>query len=482
MLPLVLAPARGESLRSYVARLGEANQQRPNTLIDLDDYGATTNWRWLADLTGIAASELRALGWDGYPGAVVGVRGSTGWRLRYARWWCPQCFEADRFWQRSWELACLPVCLSCGETLVNASATTPQGRHALNPFLRINKWVERSPDHAGSRMHLGRLLRVTRLLAATADGQWPTPLAQSHTEQLNSWAHHPPDAPAAIAALLPYVQHLVEAREEHALVTEALNRLDDAHPIARTLLPKHLGRSRSPRRRLQPAFATSRPLTKSELDRQRCRDMVAELKGFPTHLVPALAPSSPSEFLPAPEIWPKAEEAAVAMTMLANPRRGGKPGWASQAQINLGLSIANPTPALALLQDGHLTPSLQSSVQQLAQTALALGIDFLTRRRILTQLRRPPRFLSATLNRPVALGWLWIYLTHGRIVPTGPSWIHINHVMPTLSVVQAHTTMNLEQRLHLAEQADSLWAFMSGADLETDDATISMGRSNAQSS
>lgn len=482
MLPLVLTPAHGESLRSYAARLAEANQQRPSTLIDLADYGATTNWRRLADLTGIAPSELRALGWDGYPGAVVGVRGSTGWRLRYARWWCPQCLDADRFWQRSWELACLPVCLSCGETLVNASATTPQGRHSLKPFLRINNWVERSPDHAGSRVHLGRLLRVTRLLAATADSQWPTPLAQSHAEQLNSWAHHPPDAPAAIAALLPYVQHLVEAREEHAVVAEALNRLDDDHPIARTLLPRHPGRSRPPRRRPQAVVATSRPLTKSELDRQRCRDMVAKLEGFATHLVPALAPSSPSDFLPAPDIWPKAEEAAVALTMLANPRRGGKPGWVSQAQINLGLSIANPAPALALLQDGHLTPNLQASVQQLAQTALALGIDFHDRRRILTQLRRPPRFHSATLSRPVALGWLWIYLTHGRIVPTGPNWIHIDHVMPTLAVVQAHTAMNLERRLHLAEQADSLWTFMSGADLETDGAPNSMGLSSAQSS
>lgn len=484
-LPLVPTPATGESLRSYVARLETANHQRRDTLIDLADNGAATDWRRLADLTGISPTELKSLGWDGYPGAILGTRGSTGWRLRQARWWCPQCLETSRIWQRAWELACLPVCLICGQTLVSAAAlTTPGTDHDVGPFLRIARWVERSPQHAGSRIHLGRLLRVTRLLAATADHRWPTPLPKERAEELNSWGHHPPDAPAAIAAILPYVQRLVEGREERPVVAQAWTRLDlSEHPIAHTLLPKRPSTPQT-RRRRQPVDhrAPSPHVAESDLDRQRCRDMLNELDGFPTHLVPALAPSAAHEFLPAPEAWPKAEETAIALTMLANPRRGGKPGWASQAQIDLGLSIAHPSPILALLQEGHLLPDLEARVQQLMEKALALAIDFRARRRILTRLRQAPRFHSGVLSRPVGLGWLWVYLTHGRIVPTGPSWIPLDHAMPTLAVIEAHTTMNLEQRLQLAEGADHLWAFLSSTDIETPAAAHQSSHSNAQSS
>lgn len=457
MLPLVPTPASGESLRSYVARLEEANHQRPGTLISLAEHGATTNWVQLAYLTGIDLARLRTLGWEGYPRVILGARGSTGWRLRNARWWCPNCFQPDGIWHRSWELACVPVCLVCGGVLATGVSAPTARSQGSRLFVAIGGRVEESPRVRRSRLWLGRLLRLTRLLAVTADGQWPTPLGEEQVGQLNTWGYHPPDAPAALAAMLTFVYQLIGGSKEQAVVAEAFRRLDSLQsPIARTLLPKQPDIPARPRRP-----------ERSSLDTQRRKDAVADLDGFPTKLIPALAPSSPSDFLPAFDDWPRAEEASLALAMLANPRRDGKPGWASQAQVDLGLPMARVSSSLTLLEEGHLGADLEARVRALKSLALDLGIDFHSRRRILTGLRRPPRLVVRTTGRPIALGWLWVYLTWGRIVPTGPGWINIDHVMPTLAVKDAHASMSLEQRIRLAEQADQMWAYISAADEDT---------------
>ena len=129
--------------------------------------------------------------------------------------------------------------------------------------------------------------------------------------------------------------------------------------------------------------------------------------------------------------------------------------------------MARVSSSLTLLEEGHLGADLEARVRALKSLALDLGIDFQSRRHILTGLRRPPRLDVGTMGRPMALGWLWVYLTWGRIVPTGPGWINIDHVMPTLAVKDAHASMSLEQRIRLAEQADQMWAYISAADEDT---------------
>lgn len=58
-----------------------------------------------------------------------------------------------------------------------------------------------------------------------------------------------------------------------------------------------------------------------------------------------------------------------------------------------------------------------------------------------------------------------MYLTHGRVVTTGPWWTQIDHLLPTRVVVQNHERLSLEARMILAEYADDLWLRLSNQDL-----------------
>jgi hypothetical protein len=240
-LPVVPIPEPGESLRSYVSRLEDRNNQRPGTLARVHGGGVSADWAHLSELTGLPQPQLRCLGWGDYPGCIVGARGSTGWRLRQAQWWCPTCQLLTGAWQRSWELACLPVCLSCGTAL----STYPAAEHEPEPvtaqwvFKDIWARVRQSTTSRRARQWLGRLLRVTRLLAVTADTSWPQPMPAAMVTDLNTWGYHPPDSPAAIARLLPFAHRLIGTSEERPILQSAFARLERREPpIPRSLLPK----------------------------------------------------------------------------------------------------------------------------------------------------------------------------------------------------------------------------------------------------
>lgn len=470
VLPVVPTPADGESLRSYIHRLEERNHQRPQQLIQMWSAGVSTDWAKLVSLTGLPVSDLQTLGWEGYTPSILGRGGSTGWRLRTARWWCPNCQPIVGAWQRSWELACVPVCLRCRTILARYPEVTSETLtiEQAEVFQAIWHSVDSTRTDRRVAAKFGRLLRVTRLLAVTSETDWPQPSSGEIVAELNDWGHHPPDAPAALAHLIPYVYRLVGTRSEQVIVHEAWVRLGYRdRTIARTLLPKPS--AKPPRARLQPSSRIStlhsETAKKSPLDRHRAKNLISELASLDSEMVPALIQQNPNQFLPRETSWSMAQKTALALHMLTNPRRGGRPDWISEAQRHLHLPRTRPTQILASLEGGRISSEAAEDIRQAAGLCSAQAINYKLRREILIGLHHAPRMPINSFPNEVLLGWLWVYLTHGRVVITGPSWIHIDHPLPTRIVVETHQQLSLEQRLRLAEYGDQLWTTLTGEDL-----------------
>lgn len=465
-LPIVVHSVAGEALWSYVARTESANLLHPGTLL-ARVMPTTLDWRDLSAATTQPISTLQAMSWAGYPASIVGQGRSTGWRLRNARWGCPRCLAPQGVWQRTWELACLPVCFTCGTVLdEHPSHPAPPQRSAhLRQFQYIRRMTEASRTSAKARARLARMLRVARLLAVTSEPDWPLDTSTAIAQQLNQWAYHPPSQPDALAHLIPYVVELVsDPTRERVVVTEAWQRLDhQEHPIARSLLPKRPSTRRRSTVRARPSAPQRTPRGKG----QPAAGLLKQLWGFDADLVPALAPAGHGRLLPDQPEWAAAQERALALHMLTNPRIGGLPGWVSQAQQHFLLPRTRPTPFLEALQSGTIEAEVETTLLEAAATCHEQGINFRQRRDLLAGLRHAPRIPIPGLPQPLLRGWLWIYLTHGRITPTGPAWVHIEDPLPTAPVMALHDSLTLEQRLQLAEHADSFWSELTSSDLES---------------
>lgn len=463
-LPVVPAPAPNESLHSFIHRLAEHNLQRAGSIID-SRPGAPISLAPLVTITGLPEAALRALTWNGYPSSIVGRKGSTGWVLRKARWACLRCLSSTGTWHRSWELACIPVCLTCGYVLVSypANSMEPQTAAQLDWFHHIWRRVAKAPTHKWVGAWFSRLLRVSRLLAVTTDEAWPQPTPPRIVSVLNRWGHHPPDDPEALAHLIPFVANLLGRRSESLMVAEAWQRYDTMPTnIAETLLP----RRRRRRRHAQKQPAVHRASGSRELDRQRVKQLIRDLAGHDHATVPALIPDRPNQFLPSEERWPLAQEIALATVMLMNPRRSDRPGWFTEATRHLHLPPSKPAGWLERLElSGTIDTDKDHAIRQGLQQLGTNPLNYLERRHALIQLRRAPRIPTTHLDAPTARGWLWVYLTHGPIVITGPGWIPTHHAMPTRVIVEHHRHLPLEQRLLLAEFAERLGAELTGEDL-----------------
>lgn len=464
-LPIVVQPAAGEALRSFVARTESANLLQSGTLA-VPALPELANWQQLSEATSQPLTELRAMSWSGYPASILGEGRSTGWRLRTARWGCPRCLVPEGAWQRTWELACLPVCFTCNSVLDEyPSHPTPQQHSShLRQFQYIRRVTEASRTSAKARSRLARMLRVARLLAVTSSADWPPQTSPGIAQQLNKWDYHPPSQPEALAHLIPYVVQLVcDPARERSIVTEAWQRLDHLErSIARTLLPKRP----STRRR---SAARTRPSAANRIERSRglpTRGLVKQLLGFDADLVPGLAPMESGRFLIDQSDWAVAQERALALHMLANPRLGGLPGWASQAQQYFLLPRTRPTPFLEQLQAGSIEADAAEPLLEAAAACREHAINFRQRRELLAGLRRAPRIPFPGIAQPLLRGWLWIYLTHGRITPAGPRWVHIEDPLPTAAVLTLHDSLTLEQRIRLADHADTFWAELTSSDLK----------------
>lgn len=476
-LPVVPIPEPGESLRSYVSRLEDRNNQRPGTLARVHGGGVSADWAHLSELTGLPQPQLRCLGWGDYPGCIVGARGSTGWRLRQAQWWCPTCQLLTGAWQRSWELACLPVCLSCGTALSTYPATEHEPEPVTAQWVFKDIWarVRQSTTSRRARQWLGRLLRVTRLLAVTADTSWPQPMPAAMVTDLNTWGYHPPDSPAAIARLLPFAHRLIGTSEERPILQSAFARLERREPpIPRSLLPKP---PRANPTTTYPVLAT----VPSAIDEQRRRRLQDDLEGFDVNLVPAIASDDRGQFLPDPDQWSTAQEAALAIHMLANPRRDGQAGWATEALQHFHLPYGSAAQRLKQLEAGSITAEFESCIRAAAAFAVTEGIDYHHRRHVLIQLSKPPRGPKGQVPNHLVRGWMWVYLTHGLIVPSGPRWIYIDNPLPTQTVVDMHNNMSLEARFQLAEHAETLWTMLSSDDIRGEPQTQPAWRQHGQS-
>lgn len=466
-LPVVSEPAPGESLRSYLARLAEDNLHQPNGIMKANP-AQPVNLSRLAAMTGLPEARLRQLTWDGYPTHIIGRRGSTGWVLRKARWGCPHCLAATRVWQRAWELACLPVCLTCGRILVSNPAKEFETQHSdhLEWFRHINSRLTQAPQTKWINEWFGRLLRISRILAVTSDETWPQPTSPHLVNALNGWGHHPPNAPEALEHLIPFVAQLLSRRAEAPLIAEAWQRFDTMPAtIAETLLPRRPKRRRKTSEPAAP-LRWSVGTASRDLDRQRLKQLLAELAGYDASLVPALLPDHPRQFIPDEERWPIAQESALAAVMLMNPRRSTKPGWFTDAARHLHLPPMTPPSWLQRLEyDGAIDADKAGDIRRGLHQLSPNPTDYLQRRQALINLPRAPRFPRIGLDGAVIRGWLWVYLTHGRIVTTGPGWIPTHEPMPTRTVIEQHRRLTLEQRFLLAEFADRYWAELTGEGL-----------------
>ncbi len=463
VLPILLDCETGESLRSFIDRLADNNHLRPDELGEVPGPHLVPDLSVLSEHSGVPAETLSALTWNGYPTSVVGARGSTGWLLRRARWWCPSCQPQAHIWQRNWEVACLPACLECNRTLASNPFTDT---NELNPteistFTFIEGRLEQSRTDRRIAVWFGRLLRVARLLAITCDKDWPQPLDEAVVPQLNGWGHHPPDAPAALAQHLTFVSRLVNTRREPDMVAEAWIRLRyRQRTIATTLLPK------PPQRGAEDKPPRGQRLT-GQLLRQRAIILRNELDGMDVNTIPALMPTHANAFLPAEDDWPSAQRMALAIHMLARPKRGGRPGSFNDSARHFHLPSTRPTSMLVDLEERFTITAPDADRLRGAMTAWmgVAPVDYHLRRDLLISLNTPPRFPKIDLPTPILGGWLWVYLTHGRVVTTGPWWTQIDHLLPTRVVVQNHERLSLEARMILAEYADDLWLRLSNQDL-----------------
>lgn len=467
-LPVLLDPVDDESLSSFVARLTDVNYLRPHVLRDIRPTMASI--RTLSSASGVSVPRLRLMTWLGYPPAVVGSKGSTGWLLRQARWRCPICVSENSVMKRRWELACLPVCLDCDTLLVlhpdptSRDATT----HEVQAIARIADRVAGSTSDRKARAWLARLLRVTRLLATTCDEDWPTTLSATTVASLNSWGHHPSTDPDSILAVLVFLVERIGTRREKRLVSQGWDRYlsQDPRPIAATLLPK------GPHRPKQHPMATppTPPPLIRQLDLIRTHALaraVTAVGVLPEH-IPALVPTATSVFLPPQEAWSEAQELALAIHMLLNNTSTGAPGYLSHAFRHLVLPHRRPNSMLTRLEQGWVTiPDADRILAATHRIATLNGVNYHQRRATLTALEHLPRLSSRSVDSARTRGWIWVYLTHGRITWTAPVWAQPSAVMPTVDVLSFHESMTLRQRHELAETADELWCWLTADDMIT---------------
>ncbi len=467
-LPVLLDPFEDESLNSFVARLNHVNYLRPDVLSGIKPTMSTI--RTLSIASGLSVQRLREMTWLGYPPAIIGSKGSTGWLLRQTRWWCPICAPQNSVMKRSWELACLPVCLACATllTLRPDPTTRDATPHEIQTIMSIAAHVDDSTSDAKARAWLARLLRVTRLIATTCDEDWPTTLPATTVTSLRSWGHHPSTDPDAILQILAFLVELIGTKRERLLVSQGWSRYLRQEPraIAATLLPRG---PRPPKEHRTAAPAIPRLLV-SELDRVRTHALaraVAATGVLPEH-VPALVPTAANSFLPPQDAWPEAQELALAIHMLLNTTSTGAPGYLSQAFRHLVLPHRRPSSMLAQLEQGWVTtPDADRILAATHQIEALDGVNYQHRRTLLTALKHLPRLSRRSADSARTRGWIWVYLTHGRIVWTAPVWAQSSALMPTVEVLNFHENMTLSQRHELAEMADQLWQWLTADDMIT---------------
>ena len=467
-LPVLLDPFEDESLDSFVARLNHVNYLRANVFSDIKPTMATL--RTLSSASGLSVQRLHEMTWLGYPPAIIGSKGSTGWLLRQTRWWCPICAPQNSVMKRSWELACLPVCLVCDTLLsVHPDPTSRDATpHELQTVVRIAAQVAESISDAKARAWLGRLLRVTRLIATTCNEDWPTTLPATSVASLNSWGYHPSMDPDALLQILGLLVEWIGTKRERLLVSQGWSRYLRQEPraIAATLLPKGPNRPNQ-----QPTAASSTPpLLVSQLDRVRIHALaraVTAVGVLPEH-VPALVPTATSVFLPPPELWAQSQELALAIHMLLSSKSTGKPGYLSEALRHLALPHGRPNSMLAQLEKGWVTtPDADRILAATHRIATLDGVNYQHRRALLTALEHMPRLSRRSTDSALTRGWIWVYLTHGRIVWTSPAWAQSSALMPTAEALNFHSSMTLAQRHELAEMADQLWQWLTADDMIT---------------
>ncbi len=469
-LPVRVEPVDGESLRSFVTRLAAANYIRPSSLADASTTHPLRDLTALAEASGIPMERLRQLTWSGSGRPILGSRGSTGWLLRATLWWCPSCHNHDGVHRKEWELACLPVCLMCHRFLTREPLLVQDiaSVDIVDAIVSIAERVTTSASSSKSRAWLARLLRVSRLLSTTCDVDWPLAQSEEVVVELHRWGHHPPRKPVPVATMLAFVVKVLNTTRERRLVLEGWRRYEQQpiHGIAATLLP---------RRRIQARTApipalinTPRP---SKLDRQRVRWLIEKVgaSGIRAQHLPAMMPTGTTDLLPPEAAWPHSQAESLATHMVLNPRNTSRPGWLTEALHHFDLPPRHLSEMLRNLNDGAISTSDADRVlNALGHLQKQPAIDYLRRRRILSSLSslpRHPRAPDVPLTPHELGGWVWVYLTHGRILWTGPSWAQADSDMPTRDVLHTHKSLTLHQRSMLACFADQIWEWVSADDM-----------------
>lgn len=462
MLPVQSAPAPGESLHSWVARIAALNGL-PAAEWPINRNPTDAQLERTSQLTGKSRPELDAMLISHYPSQVRGwgPQELGGWRTDRFHWTCKRCSAWSGVRLAAWNLAVQPLCHNCHLLLTNLPDETPVPTSPQQELLctRLTRRVELSIASKHYRRQLHDLRRLITLVAQTIDPSWPLrdeSIPPEVWQHARLWGRHPTPSPRAAVLLLEATNPFARSADDTAaLIGEGWRRLDQRFGAKLPVPPSYLPpRPKPPRQQPNPTWQSR--------DRERLKQLRAYLQslamttGLAGHHVPGLLFTSLEYPLPPVEAWPTCEKSAFVLHLLLTGDSLG-PARVAKGVAAFGLSAA---PDTALQYPDGVGRGIGAILARQLKEAAALLVeeglvDYQRRRQLFGArvplpaqlLRRLPTSPSAEL---LARSWLWIHFTRSRL-STSP-----HPEMSDGQVLAFDAALDAETRL-LLHEAGSAW-------------------------